>query len=391
VSCFAERALAAVDPARLLRLSPAPAASGRSLASLCRAALEKPVDSPPLAALAHGARSIAVIVSDATRDEPREAMLDAVFEHVPRARATLVVASGTHAADASVIPARYADLPVVVHDADAGDRLVDLGATARSTPVRLLAEVARAELVICASRVRPHYFAGFSGGTKGVFPGVADKQGALDNHRLKSEPSARLGRVEDNVCRLDMEEAALRLPKPPFVLNVLCDIDGNAVDAAAGHPIAAHRALLGSARELFTVEGPRSAVVVVADRPPVTRSLYQASKLLPPAGALLEDGGTVVVVAECDAGTGPLERVNEGIYRLGVARQLPARHRVLLVSKLAPDEARKSYAEPVSSLASALDEALARHGQGRAVLLWRAGECIARPCETEASGAMLRA
>ena len=34
--------------------------------------------------------------------------------------------------------------------------------------------------------------------------------------------------------------------------------------------------------------------VVSSDLPPVTDSLYQASKLLPPAGALLKDGGTAI-------------------------------------------------------------------------------------------------
>jgi hypothetical protein len=124
---------------------------------------------------------------------------------------------------------------------------------------------------------------------------------------------------------------------------------------------------------LVQVAAPRSRVVVVADRPPVTSSLYQASKLLPPAGSLLEDGGTVIVVAECGGGTGPLERVNEGIYQLGIRRQLPKKHRVVLVSTLPPDLVRRTYAEPAPSLQAALDRARAE----RAVVLWRAGECIA--------------
>jgi nickel-dependent lactate racemase len=268
-------------------------------------------------------------------------------------------------------------LPLIVHDAGRLDRMVDLGKTARGTPVRLLREVAVADLVVVTSRIRPHYFAGFSGGTKGIFPGVAYRDDALTNHLLKAEPSARLGRVDDNVCRLDMEDAALRIGGRCFVLNVLADVDGTAVAAAAGHPIAAHRALLGRARELFTVRAPRAGVVVVADRPPVTSSLYQASKLLPPAGAVLEPGGTVIMVAECDRGTGPLERVNDGIYRLGIARQLPPGHRIVLVSALDADNVRRTYAEPGPSLVLALEAALAEHGSSHATLLWRAGECIA--------------
>ncbi len=374
---FAERVLRP-EQARLERFEPRSVAPGRSLAELCARALSEPIGSPPLSELARGARRIAVIVSDATRDEPRAEMLHAIFEQVPPERALLVVASGTHDADASAIPAAFSGLPALVHDARDARRMRDLGTTSRGTRVRLLGEVAEADLVIVTGRIRPHYFAGFSGGVKGVFPGVALGEDALANHRLKADRSARLGCVEDNVCRLDMEEAALRVPAPIFALNVLLDVEGNAVAARAGHPIAAHRELVPLARQLFGVEAPRSPVVVVADRPPVSRSLYQASKLLAPAGAVLEPGGSLILVAECDLGTGPVERVNDGIYRLGIAPQLPADHHVILVSLADPADVATSYAEAAPSLSAALDRAFARQRVERAVLLWRAGECIAR-------------
>lgn len=379
MSSFAERALDQVPAELLSRYSPEPvrAAEPPRLVELCRAALDAPVASPRLETLAARAASIALIVSDESRDEPRREMLAALRERLPWAQVTLVVAAGTHVASASVVPEEHRDRPVVVHGPDA--RLVDLGRTPQGTRVRIAAAVAEAELVILTGRIRPHYFAGFSGGAKAVFPGCAFAQDALDNHRLKAEPSARLGRVDDNVCRLDMEAAASALPGRSFLLNVLADVEGEPVAAAAGDPVLAHRALLPRARELFEVRAPRSKVVVVADRPPVSRSLYQASKLLPPAGALLEDGGTVILVADLHEGVGPLERVNRGIYELGVRRQLPEQHRVLLVSDLPDAVARATYAQPRPDLRVALEEALAETGARRAVALWRAGELVALP------------
>jgi hypothetical protein len=158
---------------------------------------------------------------------------------------------------------------------------------------------------------------------------------------------------------------------------VLADVDGTSVAAVAGHPILAHRALVERAHGLFTVSAPRSKVVCVADRPPVTSSLYQASKLIPPAGGLLVPGGTIIVIAECSLGVGPLERVNHGIYEIGVKPQLPADHRILLVSELEARVVERTYATPASSLSAALEAELRRTGEQRAVLLWRAGECIA--------------
>lgn len=379
--CFAEREIARVSSETLARVAPRPwAGPSRPLGDLCREALGAPVGSPSIAELAEGAARIAIIISDASRDEPRREMLDALLEVVPPERVTLVVASGTHPATDEVIPPVYRHLPAVVSDSTRLDRMVDLGVTTERTPVRVLREVAEADLVVVTGRIRPHYFAGYSGGLKGLFPGCGYKDDILKNHLLKADPSSRLGRVEGNRCRADLEQAALRIRGRVAILNVLADCDGTPVAAVSGHPVEAHRQLAGRARELFVVEAPRSPVVVVADRPPVSRSLYQASKCLPPAGAILGDGGVVIVVAECDQGIEPRERVNEGIYRLGVSRQLPQRHRVVLVSSLDAGVVRDSYAEYAPSLVEALDEAV--HGTGASgpiPLVWRAGEAIVEP------------
>lgn len=377
MSSFAARALRALPPDVVTVHSPRAAPQRASVLDLCRSALRSPIDTQPLHHLARGARRIAVIVSDESRDEPRSEMLEALREVLPWERVTLVVASGTHEATDGAVPDEHRDRPVVVHGP--GRPVVDLGSTARGTRIRLLEVVAEADLVVATGRVRPHYFAGLSGGAKAIFPGVALAEDALVNHRLKADPTARLGRVDDNACRLDMEQAARALPGAAFLLNVLCDLDGAPVAAAAGDLVAAHRALVPRASRTFSVRAARSPVVIVADQPPVSSSLYQASKLLPPAGALLEDGGVVILVADLAEGTGPIERVNHGIYQLGVRPQLPPRHRVLLVSELAEEIARQTYAEPRASLGAALDEALSTTGATRAVALWRAGELIAEP------------
>jgi nickel-dependent lactate racemase len=372
---FAERALASVQERRFSRVGLTPLGPSGSLLDLCRDALRSPVASPGLSELSTGARRIAVLISDSTRDEPREEMLDALFEILPRSAATLVVATGTHGRGDDVVPSRFRDLPVVVHEGTDLASTVDLGTTSRGTRVRVLREAAEADLIVVTGRIRPHYFAGYSGGVKGLFPGCAYKEDILKNHLLKADPTARLGRTDGNVCRADMEEAARLVKSKVFVLNVLADCDGSPRRAASGDPIAAHRALVADAKALFSVRVPRAPVVVVADRPPVTRSLYQASKLLPPAGAVLEDGGTVVLLAECDKGIEPVERVNEGIYRLGVARALPPSHRVILVSTLPRETVARSYAEYAPDLSSALD--MARAGRGDVIpVIWRAGEAI---------------
>jgi len=119
-------------------------------------------------------------------------------------------------------------------------------------------------------------------------------------------------------------------------------------------------------------------VVVTSDRPPVTSSLYQASKLLPPAGAVLEEGGTAIIVADCSEGTGPLDIVNRGIYELGVRLAMPKGHVIRLVSELPVDVADRTYARRADSIEVALKDAgleRTRSLEG-VVVLWRAAEII---------------
>jgi hypothetical protein len=119
-------------------------------------------------------------------------------------------------------------------------------------------------------------------------------------------------------------------------------------------------------------------LVVTSDRPPVTSSLYQAAKLLPPAGAILENGGTAVLLADCSEGTGPLEVVNRGIYELGVRRAMPEAHVVRLVSSLPEETAARTFALPAASVSAAL-AASGVDPEGSldgVVVLWRAGELI---------------
>lgn len=351
--------------------------------ALARAALAAPIGSPRLASLATASSRVVVLLSDATRDEPRMDLLAAIREelaHVPDSRITLVVAGGTHAprpAATVIDEASLARHPIVVHDgADLGST-VDLGETAEGTRVRVARVVAEADVVVSTGRIRPHYFAGFSGGAKSIFPGCAYAIDARQNHLFKGDPSARLGRLDDNRCRLDLEHAARRVRGATFLLNAVADLDGAYVSAFAGDLVAAHRAACEAARPLFVAAGPRARLVVTSDLPPVTDSLYQASKLLPPAGALLERFGTAVVLAACPEGIGPLETVNKGIYELGVRHHLPEGHRIRLVSDMAAAVVAESYATHAESLEAALEEAGFGASLTGVTIAWRAGELIA--------------
>lgn len=325
-------------------------------------ALDRPVASARLEARARPGDRVVLIVSDATRDEPRAELVAAVRARLPDVRLTLAIATGTHGragglAAVGLDGAGLDGVAVLDHDGHDPRELVEVGTTARGTPVRVHRAAVEADLVIATGVIRPHYFAGWGAGAKAIFPGLAEAGAARVNHRWKEHPAARAGAVDDNPCRLDLEEAARLAAPRSFLLDGVADGAGRVRGAVAGELLAAFRAGAAMARPWVRVTAARHRVIVVSDLPPVTRSLYQASKLVAAVAHLLLPHGTIVVVAPCEAGTGPLDVVNQGIYETGLRPRLPAGHRIALVSRLDPAVVGGTYARPAATLEAAIGEA----------------------------------
>jgi nickel-dependent lactate racemase len=349
-------------------------------------ALAHPCGARPLAEVATTRTRAVVIVSDASRDEPRAELFAAVrraLAVVPDDHVTLAIANGTHGPAALERLGLPEDVlrrhRVVNHDGRDASATVEMGRTSRGTRLRMNRAIAEADLVVTTGRVKPHYFAGWGGGAKGIFPGLALGEDARKNHELKADPASALGQADGNPCREDLEEAVRRIGRDTYMLNVV-EIGGAVLGAVAGDLVYAHREGVRMARPWCEVRAAPADCVVVSAPLPVSSSLYQASKLVPPAGILLNEGGTVVVAAECPEGTGPLEVVNEKIFELGVRRYLPAGFELLLVSSMDEATVARSYATYAPSLEAALLRAKERKGGGEldVLVLPDAGDLVTR-------------
>ena len=332
-------------PAELIAAAETPPAS-RSLDAMLASALEAPLGRPPLSKLASAGARVTLVVSDATRAEPRAAFIAAVRARLPGVRWTIAVATGTHGpaplAALGVPDDLLRDATIVNHDGHRPDGLVELGVTARGTPMRVHRCVVDAELVIATGCIRPHYFAGFGAGVKAIFPGLGEAAAIRTNHRWKTAAGARAGIVEGNPCREDLEEAVALLRVPTFLLDGVCAPDGGIRAVVAGDLVEAFRAGVALARPWFTVRARRAAVVIASDVAPVTSSLYQAAKIAAAVAPLVEAGGALVVVAECGDGIGPLDVVNEAILRTGVLPRLAPGVTMHLVSALSPESVSRT-------------------------------------------------
>jgi nickel-dependent lactate racemase len=334
----------------------------RPLDTLLAAALDAPIQAPRLDDAVKPRDRVVLLVSDATRDDPRAAMLTALLARMPRdISLTLAVANGTHGPSdlgrlgiPASIWARAAR--VVNHDAHDARDLVTIGTTRRGTPVKLHRCLVDTDWIIATGRIKPHYFAGYGAGCKTIFPGLGANREIRINHELKCETLARAGIVDGNPCRDDLEEAVALLAARKFLLNVVIDDRGGAQASVAGDIRAAFCAGAQVCERLYRVAAPRAPVVIVSDALPTTGSLYQASKLVAAAAGLLRDGGTMIVAAACPEGVGPVDTVNKGIYELGLVPRLPPRHRIVLVSGLSREDVAPSYCSWAPSVESVLDE-----------------------------------
>ncbi|MBX3154582.1 MAG: DUF2088 domain-containing protein [Deltaproteobacteria bacterium] len=341
---------------------PAPPARVPELRDLLDGALAQPIGRPPLHEMISPKTRVTLIVSDATRDEPRAAFVDAVLRHLRTdVRLTLAIATGTHG------PANLDDLgldarvlaraTLVNHDGHSPADLVDLGTTLRGTPVRVHRCLVDADLVVATGCIRPHYFAGFGAGVKAMFPGLGEAAAIRTNHALKTQPGARAGNVDDNPCRLDLEDAVARIPTPTFLLDGVCASDGRVHAAVAGDPVTAFRAGVELARPWFTVRAAPASIVIASDVPPITSTLYQAAKIAAAAAPLVARDGLLVLVAACEDGSGPLDVVNEAIFRTGILPRLREGVRIELVSTLTPDIVARTLVHHTSSIANSLARA----------------------------------
>ena len=304
------------------------------------AALARPVEAEPLAALAKGCRTVCILVCDITRPVPNGLFLRPMIETllaagVPRAGIVVLVATGLHRPNEGDELARVIgddwvlrNVRVENHFARNGDDHVDLGATAtRGIPVRLDRRFVDADLRIATGLVEPHFMAGYSGGRKVVVPGVAheDTIRTLHNARFMAHPKAVQANLDGNPLHEEQVEI-VRMLGTVHALNVVIDEDRRLSFVNFGEIVASHLEAVDIAHRYCTVTLPRRfhTVVTSAAGYPLDQTYYQTVKGMVTPMDILADGGTLIVASACAEGFGSpsFRAAQERLTRNGAKRFL---------------------------------------------------------------------
>src|SRR5947209_17836809 len=112
------------------------------------------------------------------------------------------------------------------HYARRDEEHVDLGYTAKGTPVKLDRRFVQAEVKIVTGLVEPHFMAGYSGGRKVIAPGVAHRDTITTFHstRFMEDRRVRNCNFEGNLLHCEQLEI-VRMVGEVFAVNVCLDAD----------------------------------------------------------------------------------------------------------------------------------------------------------------------
>jgi nickel-dependent lactate racemase len=284
-------------------------------AQALREALAHPLSAPRLRDMAAGVRRVAIAIEDATRPVPNSSLLDAVMAEleaggVAPQQVVVVVATGLHRpmTDEELARALGRWFGLVAgenHNAHDPQRLMHLGTTSLGTEISLNRSFLEADLRIATGDVEYHQFCGYGGGVKCVYPGLADAAAIRANHSRMDLPGTGPGVVDGNPVRQEIEEVG-RMAGVRFNVSVALDAEHRLVGVRAGDPSLSFRQACRFIDEMYAVEVPRRADLVIASPGghPKDIDLYQSQKAMEEATRVVEPGGDVLVTARCEEGSG---------------------------------------------------------------------------------------
>jgi lactate racemase len=285
-------------------------------AAAIRQSLRFPIDSRPLAELVSQGQKVVITHSDITRATPNDRILPVILEDLENAgissqNISFLNALGTHRQQSETelrsllgdqIFEKYRCLQ---HNAFDDSLLLSVGTTSFGNPVRINRHFLEADIRILTGFIEPHFFAGFSGGPKGILPALAGAESVLSNHNqaMISHPNATWGITDGNPIWDEMLEAAL-MTHPTFLINVTLNREKAITNVFSGDMLKAHAegcAYVGKT-SLIPVSKPFDIVITTNSGYPLDQNLYQSIKGLSAAARVVRKGGAILLAAACEDG-----------------------------------------------------------------------------------------
>ena len=165
----------------------------------------------------------------------------------------------------------------------------------------------------------PHPYAGFSGGGKIVLPGLAGIDSIDVNHKpVNKSLQGKIGQVEDNSRRADIEEAA-NMAGLDFIVNTISNSLGDTASIYSGNPIDVFNTASKKAVDVYSTNVPYNMDVGIFNAFPRDTWFLLALNSLNVWGSrdsdkeIVRKGGTIVVITSASEGIGEHGLVGKGM------------------------------------------------------------------------------
>lgn len=366
------------------------------------AALRNPIGSAPLREMVKETDTVAIVISDITRPTPNEKLVPWLIKelpHVPLENFVIINGTGTHRDQTreefvQMLGEWVVDnIRVINNNCHDKETLVNVGKSRFGCDVYLNKDYVEADFRIVTGFIEPHFFAGFSGGPKGIMPGIAGIETIMTFHnaRMIGDPLATWGNMINNPVQ-DMTREINGLCKPHFMLNVTLNKEKDITEVFAGELYQSHDAGCDYVKEHTMIKSDHRYDVVITSNSgyPLDQNLYQAVKGMSAAHKIVKKGGAIICAAECSDGLPNhgnyaeilqmrktpqeiLDMINDAEFKMFDQWQVQKQAviqvwaDVFVYSTLSEEEVNKALFKPTKDIEQTLEELKKKYGENMTV------------------------
>ena len=267
--------------------------------------------------------TISIVVADKTRLCEYTTFLPTLLkvlgaQKITPANITFFIAYGTHARqnDAECITAygdAYRSCRFVHHDCNNKDLFTRIGTTQSKTQVHIRKDLLDSDLIITFGALSHHYFAGYGGGRKLLFPGLGYKEDIYKNHSLfldrsakQLSPGCQPGNLDNNPLAMDLKEIDDFNTISRLCIHGILNSKGKVCRLIVGNRYDDFLKACAILDTFYRASEPGQYQLVIASCGgfPKDINLIQAHKAINNAAMFVKDEGTLIVLAQCKDGVG---------------------------------------------------------------------------------------
>jgi len=201
----------------------------------------------------------------------------------------------------------FNDYHFVHHDCTSESIFKICGTTNQGTKVNIRKDILESTLLITFGAISHHYFAGYGGGRKLLFPGLALRQSVYHNHSLFLDRNSRSlaegcqpGQLDGNPLAEDLKEVDSYIPEKISIHGIM-NASGKVCKLRIGNTYNDFVDACKLHDDYYRYKSAEQFDLVVASSGgyPKDINFIQAHKSVHHAAAFVKDGGSLVILSEC--------------------------------------------------------------------------------------------